>query len=129
MNKRKLVQIILYDEEKKVLLQMRDDKAENNPNTLGLFGGGIKAGETPEIAVKRECKEELDYELKNPKLLDKALNVKEAKADERYVYVEKYDEASKLKCGEGKGFKWMNLDEVIKDKKIKECDKKVISKF
>lgn len=61
--------IILYDKDKKVLLQHRSDEAKRLPGYWAFFGGGIEAGETPEQAVKRETLEELDYVLDNPKLI------------------------------------------------------------
>lgn len=54
---------ILYQQDK-FLMQLRD----NIPNIAaagcwGLFGGHLEAGETPEVAVKREVLEEIGYEL------------------------------------------------------------------
>jgi 8-oxo-dGTP pyrophosphatase MutT (NUDIX family) len=41
-----------------VVLQRRDKKTNVSPGLLGLFGGHIEAGETPEVAIKRELSEE-----------------------------------------------------------------------
>ncbi|MFM7408386.1 MAG: NUDIX hydrolase [Cuspidothrix sp.] len=54
---------ILY-QNNKFLMQLRD----NIPNIIApgcwaLFGGHIEPGESPEIAVQREIKEEIGYEL------------------------------------------------------------------
>lgn len=59
--------LILENKEGKILLQLRDDKAEIPfPNMWGTFGGQIEEGETPLEAIKREILEELDYCLINP---------------------------------------------------------------
>lgn len=61
-----LVQVaiaILY-REGKFLMQLRDNiPGILYPGYWGLFGGHIEAGETPEIAVKREIMEEINYNL------------------------------------------------------------------
>ena len=59
--------IILFNDEKKILLQLKDEGHERYPNHWGFFGGGIEDGETPENAVHREILEELDYKLNNPR--------------------------------------------------------------
>lgn len=52
-----------------ILLQLRDNNpALPYPNCWGTFGGQIEDGETPEQAIIREIKEELDYNLKDPEL-------------------------------------------------------------
>ncbi len=40
-------------------LQRRDGNAKLSPGFLGLFGGGMEEGETPEEAMLRETQEEL----------------------------------------------------------------------
>lgn len=42
----------------KLVVQRRDDKAPNNPNLLGFFGGRIEKDETPLQALRREMAEE-----------------------------------------------------------------------
>ncbi len=52
-----------------ILLQLRDNKPGlEYPNCWGTFGGQIEEGETPQGALVREIKEELDYNVENPKL-------------------------------------------------------------
>lgn len=59
--------LILEDKEGKILLQLRDNKAEiPYPNMWGTFGGQIEDGETPIESIKREIKEELYYDLIKP---------------------------------------------------------------
>lgn len=60
--------IILYRSDSKILLQHRTIDAPTFPDYWGFFGGGIEKGESAEEAVKRECLEELGYELAIPRL-------------------------------------------------------------
>ena len=46
--------VILINDDKRILLQHRDEKNRWNQDVWSEFGGQIKKGETPEIAVKRE---------------------------------------------------------------------------
>jgi len=53
--------VLLIDKNQNFLLQLRDDKPGIfYPNYVGLFGGGIEPGETPEEAAKRELEEETE---------------------------------------------------------------------
>lgn len=99
--------IILYDEEKRVLIQHRTKDAPRYPGKWGLFGGAIEEGETPEEAVKRECMEELGYPLENPKLI--LIDNEGIKA---YIFVEKYDKSKKLILKEGDDMKWVGFEEL-----------------
>ena len=48
------------------VLQLRDNKPNISvPGTWSLFGGGIKAGESPQEALVREVREELGITLSN----------------------------------------------------------------
>ena len=59
--------IFIEDKEGKVLIQLRDSiPTIPFPNRWGTFGGQIEKGETPEKAIRREIKEELDYDLQEP---------------------------------------------------------------
>lgn len=52
-----------------VFLQKRTKDAKYRPDQFGFFGGGIEAGETPEQAMIREAKEELDIQPENYEFL------------------------------------------------------------
>ncbi len=66
IEKRKVAALIPYYQlngEVFVFLQRRDMDAKRSPDWFGFFGGGIEQDETPEQAIKREIKEELDIEI------------------------------------------------------------------
>lgn len=44
-----------------IFLQKRADDAKRAPGLFGFWGGGVEGSETPEEAMLREIKEELDY--------------------------------------------------------------------
>jgi 8-oxo-dGTP diphosphatase len=57
--------IIFENDNKEILLYLRDNKPGIPfPNHWDLIGGHIEEGETPEEALVREVKEELDIDLK-----------------------------------------------------------------
>jgi 8-oxo-dGTP pyrophosphatase MutT (NUDIX family) len=59
--------LLIENGERKILLQLRDDSpAIPYPNCWGTFGGQVEPGETPAEAIRREIKEELDYDLAAP---------------------------------------------------------------
>ena len=59
--------LIFENAKKEILLQLRDEKPTiKYPGCWGTFGGGVEEGENPKEAIKREVKEELNYNLKNP---------------------------------------------------------------
>jgi 8-oxo-dGTP diphosphatase len=61
--------LIIENAEREILLQLRDDKPGlEYPNCWGTFGGQIEEGETPQEALLREIKEELDYDVESPGL-------------------------------------------------------------
>lgn len=117
--------IILYDEDKKILLQHRADDAERLPGYWAFFGGGIEAGETPEQAVKRETLEELNYILSNPRLIMKQDFLSKDEASKKHVFVEEYNPDKKITLGEGQGLGWFHLSE-INELKIVDHDIEVL---
>ena len=51
---------LLVDERGRYLLQRRDDRPDIlHPGALGLFGGGLEAGESADQAMRRELAEEI----------------------------------------------------------------------
>ncbi len=57
----------IINKEGKVLCQLRDSRAPTDPNRWSFFGGGIEKDENPKQAVRREAKEELGLNVKEPK--------------------------------------------------------------
>ncbi len=56
------VAIILFSEDRRYLLQHRDDiEGIWYPDCWGCFGGGTDSGETPAQAVEREIREEIGF--------------------------------------------------------------------
>jgi 8-oxo-dGTP diphosphatase len=52
-----------------VLLILRDDKPEIPfPNKWDLLGGNFEEGETAEMCIVREMREEIEFDLRNPAL-------------------------------------------------------------
>jgi 8-oxo-dGTP diphosphatase len=104
-----LANIILYDGNNRVLLQHRTSDAPTYQNEYAIFGGSIEEGEDPVEAVKRECLEELEYTLDDPKLfIDITCNSRYGGKRHKYVYIEKYDKRKKPVLHEGKGTKWIS---------------------
>jgi 8-oxo-dGTP diphosphatase len=64
IEQKQVVGAILYNRHGEVLLQQRDDKP-NLPYAgyWTFFGGAVEAGETPELAIVRELREELELRL------------------------------------------------------------------
>ncbi|ELS01304.1 ADP-ribose pyrophosphatase [Xenococcus sp. PCC 7305] len=58
---------ILY-QDNKFLMQLRDDiEGILYPGQWGFFGGHLDPGENPEVGVKRELIEEINYVIEKPK--------------------------------------------------------------
>src|SRR3979411_64028 len=97
--------LILYDHERRILLQHRTEDAPIFPNHWAFFGGGLEEGESPEQAVKREGLEELGYAVTTTTLLAVQRFVHNGNEYTKHVFVEKYD-GSALTLGEGQGMGW-----------------------
>mgnify|MGYP001253019282 CR=1 FL=1 len=113
--KLKVALIVLYDSEKKFLLQHRSEDAERLPCYWGFFGGGIRKAESPEDAVRRETFEELNHKLKFPELVVKQNFELENFNGFMYVYIEEFNGIkSKLRLQEGQGWGWFKEYEIDK---------------
>jgi 8-oxo-dGTP diphosphatase len=106
--------VLLYNDEKKFLLQLRTLDAPTFPGIYGFFGGRIEEGETPEAAIRRECLEELEYELENPELVLSSLLESGYGKRNVHLFLEKYDPQKKLVLHEGQSMGWFDKEEAGK---------------
>ncbi len=68
----KYVCAILEDAEGRLLLESRPDDARLAAGRLTCFGGRREAGETPEMCLRRELREELNWE---PRAIEKQVEL------------------------------------------------------
>ena len=105
--------IVLYDSDKKLLLQHRTPDAPTLPGCWGFFGGRIDDGELPEEAVCREAREELNCELKSPVLFLEQNFTIDDKKGYMYVFIHSfYGDKSVLELREGQGWGWYRATEI-----------------
>ena len=78
-----------------------------------LFGGEVESGEKPEETLKRELKEEINFELNKFVLFDvKDYEVKN-KQGKKYIFVVEFDKELKdISLGEGAGFAFFEFSEL-----------------
>ena len=61
--------IVFVNSERRVLLYLRDNKPGiPYPACWDLLGGTVEPGESPEQCIRREVREEIEFDLKNPQL-------------------------------------------------------------
>lgn len=123
--KRFVSNVLIFDENNRVLLQHRDDGIAILPGHWSFFGGAIDEGETPEEAVKREAIEELEYTLTNPRLVMTQEFDTDVHIITRYIYIEKYNPIVKLVLHEGQGMGWYKHGD-MGNLKIDKFDKEAI---
>jgi len=122
--KRKVSIIVFYDNKHRILLQERK-KISKFGEKWGFFGGGMDKKETPEQALKREIKEELNYNLKKSefkffkKYGPRLLNVKFKshtyfRLITYFVFISKCPKLSKFKQAEGNNMKFFSFSEAKK---------------
>ena len=98
----KVAVILFYDVNGNILIQDRREKSSLGEE-YGFFGGKLEGNETPEEALKRELKEELELNLKDFELFKRYnyLNPQRGLVN-RNIYLGKMPDLSKLVCHEGK---------------------------
>jgi 8-oxo-dGTP diphosphatase len=87
----KIAAIILENDNGEFLLALRDNKScIPFPNHWALIGGHVEEGETPEEALIREVKEELDIEIRDYKFYKEFLCLEgDAYENIKYIYTAK----------------------------------------
>jgi 8-oxo-dGTP diphosphatase len=114
MPRRDVVLLALFDEERRFLLQHRDETAPTYGGYWGFFGGGIDEGETPAQAIQREAFEELRYLPVNltPKLVISYNDEKTERHGTKFYFMELCHCKDRLELHEGKGMGWFAIPEL-----------------
>ena len=107
--KRKGTSIIFVNEQKQILLFLRDDKPGlPYRNMWDIPGGHVEDGETPEQCIVREMKEEMDLTLKQYELF----SVMEFDDRIEYTFWTKVNfDIEKITLHEGQQLKWFTESE------------------
>ncbi len=100
--------IILLNRRNEVLMILRDDNPSiPYPNLWDLPGGHVEPGETPEEAIRREMREEIELELGEIALFREYHN---EKYDE-WVYVKRIDlDPATIRLHEGQRIEYFSWD-------------------
>ena len=120
------VAVVLYDEDKKILLQYRTADAPKYPNFWSFFGGRVEENETPEEGIIRETLEEINYPIPINEL--KFFLKKEQSDGMRYLFIAPCKNKSVLKLFEGEKMEWFPISE-IKNLKMPPWQKEEIDKI
>lgn len=98
-----------------VLLHHRDGNTKINPNKWAFFGGLNEGGEDPTGCFIRELHEELGLLLERPQVIPLRSYLNEQLNTFRNVFYSKSEiEKSELILGEGAGFDWIPLDDILR---------------
>lgn len=90
---KKIAAIIFENDKGEILLYLRDNKPGIPfPLHWDLFGGHLEEGESPEEALVREVKEEINYDLKDYKFFRKYVCTEgDAYPNIKYIYYGKFN--------------------------------------
>ena len=121
-----LIPYLHRDNDVLVYLQKRADNAERHPGCFGLFGGGAEENETPEDALKREIKEELNFIPEGYKYLGRY----DSERSRKDVFIIEVTEGfeKQITILEGDYGKWLSKDDLGKIKII-ESDRLILKEF
>ncbi|MDP1694772.1 MAG: NUDIX domain-containing protein [Candidatus Woesearchaeota archaeon] len=114
---RRVALIIFYDKQGRILLQNRKEISKYGEE-WGYFGGGIEEGETPEQALVRETKEELNFDLKEYTFIGITKTEDQRGIIERHVFISPLPNMKLFDQREGKGMQLFSLEEAKKVKSV-----------
>jgi 8-oxo-dGTP diphosphatase len=103
---------LLYDKNRRFLLQLRSKERKFLPHHWCFFGGRVHTGETPYESLKRKALDELNYDIKNAKYV---LSTSFDHVDFRsilHIFVEEYAFQSKIKLKDGENWGWFDTSQL-----------------
>ena len=103
------VGVILLNDRREILMQLRDDiPSITDPGCWAVPGGGQDPGETLEQAARREILEETDYTLGDLRLAhERDLDRGNGFIEHQAYFVADYDGRQPLQCHEGQRLEFM----------------------
>ena len=104
-------------------LSLRSKGAKQYPDYWSFWGGGIEKNETPEQAMIREIKEELNWTPTNYKFLGVYIDPMPNKKSIYFIKVS-HDFEKNIEIKESQGGKFFTINEIEKEKLIIPEDKK-----
>ena len=125
---KKIAAIILENDNGEILLYLRDGKPGIPfPHHWDLIGGHVEEGETPEQALVREAREELNYDLKDFKFFKEYVCLEgDAYPNIKYIYSGRFNEpVEKITLLEGEYAKYFAREE-IRDVKFANILKSIV---
>ncbi|MDD3006610.1 MAG: NUDIX hydrolase [Candidatus Pacebacteria bacterium] len=107
-----------------IYLQKRSNDAEREPGWFTIFGGGVEGEESPETAMLREIKEELNFIPTSYSFLGK---YSDNYSISHYYISEVYNDFEyEIKIGEGEYGKFFSEEEIENEHKLTENNKQII---
>lgn len=116
-NEKKVSTAIFINNKKELLLHLRDNKNSiPYPNHWSTLGGGSEEGESPVQTLKREIKEEIDFNIREKNLKFLGI-IDDLVGNEVHIFKYKINKpTSELKLNEGQGLRYFDFDTAIKIK-------------
>lgn len=117
--------VVLFINKNKFLFYLRDNKPSIiYPNYWAPLGGTIEKGETPKETLKREIKEEINYNIKNPIFLG---NFKDSYGNLVYVFKSRINKKiNEITLNEGQKLGYFSFKEALRIKMPKYLKKFII---
>lgn len=108
-----VVHLHIFDSQGKLFMQKRSITKDIQPGLWDTSSAGhIDLGETPEIAVKREAKEELGVEILSPVFIMKYIIENELEKELTYCYFTVYDGPISIDNDEVSDGRFWTMDEI-----------------